>query len=761
MAASAMDASLNPDKAVLAAVEINQVQAARGAMVIPITGNTCWIDSQALATRALLAGRTQATLVGRAMVRVDGAKESCSLEPKSGVVRIVLPPASLKPQRILLGQGPATTAQTQNKSSASTAGAHVEELPSLALDWLGTTQLQAYGLTASYGSHQFTANTLAGASSQPLRWNHETELVSGALLSLGHVQTSNNLWSSPRSGLGLLYQSHHPRRQSTSRSYNQIELEQPARLRILDLQGAQLYSSGLVMPGNVLLEALGASNRPGLVELEIRGLNGERQSVLLPWVASPDLLSPRTLKFEAFGGNAEQSLLVSYGLTEREGLRLGLSRRDRVEPFTSITTSRIHRTLLSAGLGLDCTEQCQKQGLLRATLAPLAQTSIQAEWRHRSNPFNPVARWSGSLSIHHRLNNAHSLSLNLSESDQSLASLAWSARPWRGTEVQIQHRQQTINGVSGRNWQLLLRIDLDQKLSASAQAETNGGSYQLASRLQSRGNQRNSESWSLSKRNGPLPSAEFSLRSQRPFGEAQLFLREQGNGADFDVALSSRLWITPLGIEFGNLGDNNLVIHEIGQSGLVVEQSGQLQTISNHRGQAVFTQVPSFTQARFQPRANRLPMHLQWSGAGTEVLTASKRAYRVQSGQGLRVVVETQLIWPTTTKPLWVQEVRDAQNKPIDSTADGFINFLPEKHALPLSVRAKDGTLMTCGRPSTLQSPKESAVRMGDRPGTKTSAGPTALAHSPRTLFCEEAGPSPPPSSGSGARAQSEERSRG
>ena len=327
--------------------------------------------------------------------------------------------------------------------------------------------------------------------------------------------------------------------------------------------------------------------------------------------------------------------------------------------------------------------------------------------------------------------------------------------------MQIQHRQQTINGVSGRNWQLLLRIDLDQKLSASVQAETNGGSYQLASRLQSRGNQRNSESWSLSKRNGPLPSAEFSLRSQRPFGEAQLFLREQGNGADFDVALSSRLWITPLGIEFGNLGDNNLVIHEIGQSGLVVEQSGQLQTISNHRGQAVFTQVPSFTQARFQPRANRLPMHLQWSGAGTEVLTASKRAYRVQSGQGLRVVVETQLIWPTTTKPLWVQEVRDAQNKPIDSTVDGFINFLPEKHALPLAVRAKDGTLMTCGRPSTLQSPKESAVRVGDRPGTKTSAGPAALAHSPRTLFCEEAGPSPPPSSGSGARAQSEERSRG
>ena len=784
MAASAMDTFLNPDKAVLAAVEINQVQAARGAMVIPITGNTCWIDSQALAARALLAGRTQAPLAGRAMVRVDGPKESCSLEPKSGVVRIVLPPASLKPQRILLGQGPATKAPTQNKSSASTTGVHVEELPSLALDWLGTTQVQAYGLTASVGRHQFAANTLAGASSQPLRWNHETELASGALLSLGHLQTSNNLWSSPRSGLGLLYQSHHPRKQSTSRSYNQIELEQPARLRILDLQGAQLYSSGLVMPGNVLLEALGASNRPGLVELEIRGLNGERQSLLLPWVASPDLLSPGMLKFEAFGGDGEQSLLVSYGLTEREGLRVGLSLRDRLEPFTSVTTSRIHRTLLSAGLGLDCTEQCQNQGLLRATLAPLAQTSVQAEWRHRSNPLNvqpstpttassttssgtpstasseglrplsPVARWSGSLSIHHRLNNAHSLSLNLSESDQSLASLAWSARPWRGTEVQIQHRQQSINGIGGRSWQLLLRIDLDQKLSASVQAETTGRGYQLASRLQSRGGQRNSESWSLAKRAGPLPSAEFSLRSQRPFGEAQLFLREQGNGADFDVAVSSRIWITPMGIEFGNLGDNNLVIHEIGQSGLVVEQSGQLQTISNHRGQAVFTQVPSFTQARFQPRANRLPMHLQWSGAGTEVLTASKRAYRVQSVQGLRVVEETQLIWPTTAKPLWVQEVRDAQNKPIDSTADGFVNFLPEKHALPLAVRTREGILLACGKPSTPQSPKESAVSVGERPSTKPSAGRAALAQSPRKLLCVETDPSPPPSSGSEAIAQ-------
>jgi len=784
MAASAMDATLSPEQAVLAAVEINQVQAARGAMVIPISATACWIDSQALASRALLDGRTHATLAGRAMARVDGPRESCRFEPKSGVVRIVLPPSSLKPQRIFLGHDPATVAQTKTGSSVRRGTAVVEELPSLALDWLGTTRVQAYGLTASYGRHQFTASTLSGESSQALRWNHETELASGALMSLGHVQNSNNLWSSPRPGLGLLFQSHHPRRQAATRSYNQIELERPARLRVLDLQGAQLYSSGLVMPGNVLLEALGASNRPGLVQLEIRGLDGERQRLLLPWVASPDLLSPGMLKFEAFGNATEQSLLMSYGLTEREGLRMGLSLRDRVEPFTSITTSRIHRTLLSAGLGLDCAEQCQNQGLLRATLAPLAQTSIQAEWRHRSNPFNvqpstpttassatssgtpstasseglrpfnPVARWSGSLSVHHRLNNTHSLSLNLSQSDQSLASVAWSTRPWPGTEIQLQHRQQSVNRRNHQTWQLLLRIDLDQKLSASAQAETNGGSYQLATRLQSRGKQRNSESWSLSKRGGSLPSSEFSLRSQRPFGEAQLFLREQGNGADLDVAVSSRVWITPLGIEFGNLGDNNMVVHEIGQSGLVVEQSGQVETITNQRGQAVFTQVPSFTQARFQPRANRLPMHLQWSGAGTEVLTASKRAYRVQSGQGLRVIQETQLIWPIATKPLWIQEVRDAKGRPIDSTADGFIDFLPEKHALPLAVRTRDGVLMVCGRPSALQGPAERGVQVVEGPGKKPSAGSTPSVPSPRKISCEETGPSPPPSSGSEAIAQ-------
>ncbi len=770
---SAMAASPDPEKAVLAAVEINQVQAARGAMVVPITATACWIDAQALASRARLEGRLQAILAGRAMVRVDGPMETCRFEPKSGVVRIVLPPASLKPQRVLLGQDPVAVAQTKSNLPASTAKARVEELPSLAVDWLGTTQVQAYGLTASHGRHQFTASTLSGTSSQQLRWSHEAELPSGALLSLGNVQTSSNLWSSPRSGRGLLYQSHHPRRQIASRSYNQIDLHQPARLRILDLQGAQLYSSGLVMPGNVLLEALGASNRPGLVELEIRGLDGERQTLLLPWVASSDLLSPGMLKLEAFGNATEQSLLMSYGLTEREGLRTGISLRDRLEPFASITTSRVHRTLLSAGLGLDCAAQCQNLGLLRATLAPNTQTSIQAEWRHQANPrdvepssptsmptstlpstpstaaseglrpFNPIARQSASLSIHHRLNNVHSLSLNLSQSDQSLASLAWSARPWQGAEVQIQHRQQSINGMSARSWQLLLRIDLDQTVSASAQLEANGEGHLLASRLQSRGNPRNSESWSIAKRGGPLPSTEFSLRSQRPFGEAQLFLRDQGSGAQLDMALSSRLWVTPLGIEFGNLGDNNLVVHEIGQSGLVLEQSGQLQATSNRRGQAVFTQVPSFTQARFQPRANRLPMHLQWSGAGAEVTTASKRAYRVQSGQGLRVVEETQLISTKAGRPLWIQEVRDAQNRPIDSTADGFINFLPQMHTLPLAVRTKGGALMACEGPPT------------------PPAGPTALALSSRKLLCEESGPSPPPSSDSEARAQSEERPRG
>jgi hypothetical protein len=340
--------------------------------------------------------------------------------------------------------------------------------------------------------------------------------------------------------------------------------------------------------------------------------------------------------------------------------------------------------------------------------------------------------------------------------------MAWAIRPWPGTEIQIQHRQQSISGNDSSHWQLLLRVDLDKKLSASAQAETNGEEHLLASRLQSRGNPRNSESWSIAKRGGPLPSTEFSLRSQRPFGEAQLFLREQGNGAQFDVALSSRLWITPLGIEFGNLGDNNLVVHEIGQSGLVLEQSGQLQATSNRRGQAVFTQVPSFTQARFQPHANRLPMHLQWSGAGTEVLTASKRAYRVQSSQGLRVVEETQLIGPTAGRPLWIQEVRDAENRPIDSTADGFINFLPQKHALPLVARTKDGVLMSCGGPSTLEKIPQGGSGLRERPSTKPPAGPAALALGPRKLLCEEVGaPSSPPSSDSEARAQSVERPRG
>ena len=686
------------DEPQLLAVEINGVQISRGAWVLAGPGQSCWLQAGLLSSMVDSAHVEQQTLQGEAFERVSAEAVTCEVQSAGALAQWHVPAHLLRQQPLRLGLAPGSPLS-------------YETIPSLAIDLLGASGRWGMGLTASRGLTQFQWQG-AGPTAQ---WSLDQLTAGGAQVSLGHLTLTEGLLGTPavRQSVRITNQARFLRQPSTAHA--ELLLNHPSRIRMLDANGQQVYATRLLRPGRLLVEGFGAGQQPGIMTIEVTGLDGQRSQLLVPWVGSPLLLAPseQVWEFQAHATGAEGH--VQHGLSVHETLRLGgaLEGHDP-SAHATVSSRRWAGWLVSSGLGARCAAQCSGEAMTQLQWQPTRQWSIRSDWRH----LDQSKGFGGTLT--HHMGDWGSLQLQWSRSTERLQSLSWTRRLPGLSQFQVQLRDAPL-GLGGRALLLSMVVPFDDRRSVQVLTERNeadGLQRQVAFRQRASGLQ--GESLGLVRRSGQLPSQELLIRSERSEYDLQVSARQS---ADQPVVLayqaSSRVWVTGQGIHLGRVGEQNLLLHDIGTPGIPVRQRGRGHRLSNAQGVASFPNVPAHSRAEFEVDQRRLPLGMVASGQASHLMTLSRRAYRLQT----HVAVETppSLRLPHTPhRDNPIRQVTDANGRSVAFTADGHLDWTDQTRG-PLRIQFKDGSL-SCHR----------------RPGHDT-LGCTPEAKSPRPSFDLEA----------------------
>ena len=243
------------------------------------------------------------------------------------------------------------------------------------------------------------------------------------------------------------------------------------------------------------------------------------------------------------------------------------------------------------------------------------------------------------------------------------------------------------------------------------------------------------------------------LRTRRPEGDLSLQWRKNFDGQTAtDFALASRIWLTPKGLHLGSPGDHNLLLVDLKTPGLELSNGLQRRT-SNAEGLAALTRTGAWTANRFRYNLRSLSFD-QVSPESLEAFAvASRRAYWLEAAEpapwGQAAVARLDL--PLTILQR-LQQVVDPEGRALGFTPEGHVDIGRQglvSDLLELELRFSQGRRMRCREPDPAKA------------GTENK-GPARQAE--RVFRCEPLPPQPPnstetpPSSGSEARARSEER---
>jgi len=662
------------DEPQLLALEVNGVQISRGAWVMAAQGQTCWVQAGLLSSMVDPAHVEQHTMLGEVFERVSGEAVTCEVQAASALAQWRVPAHLLRQQPLRLGSAPGSPLS-------------YETIPSLALDLLGSSGRWGLGLTASHALTQLQWQR-AGPSAQ---WSLDQLTPSGAQVSLGHLALTEGLLGTPRirRALRITNQAQFLRQHATAHA--ELMLSHPSRIRMLDANGQQVYATSLLRPGRLLVEGFGVSQHPGIMTIEVTGLDGQRSQLLVPWVGSPLLLAPseRVWELQAHAGGAEGQ--VQQGLNVHETLRLGGSLRGN-DPagYVTVSSRRWAGWLVSSGLGSRCAPQCGGQAMAQVQWQPTRQWSLSSDWRH----LHESTGFGGTLT--HHMGAWGSLQLQWSRATERLQSLSWTRRLPGLSQFQLQFREAPL-GLGGRALLLSMVIPLDDRRSVQViteKNEANGLQHQVAFRQRASGLQ--GESLSLVRRSGRLQSQELLLRSERSEYDLQVSARQSSDQpvvATYQA--SSRIWLTGQGVHLGRVGEQNLLLHDIGTPGIPVRQRGRGHELSDSRGVASFPNVPAHSRAEFEVDQRRLPLGMVASGQASHLMTLSRRAYRLQTHVAVETPPSLRLPhMPHRDNP--ILQVTDANGRPVDFTADGHLDWTDQTRG-PLRIQFKDGSL-SCHR---------------------------------------------------------------
>ena len=784
-----------------AAIELNGRQISRGSVFFlnrpgpsaefhDMAEFGCWLE------RRLFEKELDADLLGKAAGNwLQFPAEACQFIAEETRLLVQLAPQLLKERSLRFGP-PSLSALDALKTLHSPAS---RELPSAHLDIFKSRRSLQLGLGMSYGPAQFLMQK-GNAAGQPARYWLEWLFESGAALQLGDLTSEASTQVALTERRGLRWTSRHRPLRQPSTGPGLLQLDQPSRLRVLNEDGLALYATGLLPSGQYRLDGLSAPSLPGFLQLELESLSGQRQTVLLPWVTSPLLLNQgdRLFDLELYpqGAAAAQTL---WGLTGEETLAAKLAYEARTRPRTGRAQENISardnseglslnlglqsRRWLGHVLGAELLSQCPK-GQACSLLPSLSSRSRLGSGQQLALDLTPT-RHAGQVSLNQSLGGWASLSVQWSRSAQGDEAWlgSWSQNLTEGLSLTASVRQlrraaqpagQTSLGSSagpaseGQS-QFFLSLQLQPRhfkrsqlrSSFSASPSLRRASLQLKQSLgsgpeapelglrQSMAQSRTMESATTKQ------ESLAELRARRPQGDLSLQWRKNNDGQTAtDFALASRIWLTPKGLHLGSPGDHNLLLVDLKTPSLELS-NGLQRRASNTKGLATLTRTGAWTANRFRYNLRSLPFD-QISPASLEAFAvASRRAYWLEAEQPEQWVQTTvaRLDLPLALLQR-LQQVIDAQGRALGFTPEGHVDIgradLASDSPEPeLELRFSQGLRMRCKPADPLKA------------GTENQG----LAIEAERLFrCKPLPPETPnstetpPSSGSEARARSQER---
>ncbi len=644
---------------ILAAIELNGAAVSRGASV-RLTPSHCEVEHVALDDH-LNPRRSDRRLADHWSFPI----EHCSLDAAKGLLQIKLPQDLLATKTLRLGaaqrQDPVALLHHPTVSEHNT----VRVMPSASVDFMMGSNARGLGLGISAGPWLFQSFIQKPNNAGSLsRWSLEHLLASGAAVTLGDFRAETGPTQSFGEFRGLHITNQAQPLRNDASAFGELLIDRPARLQFFDRHGIPIYSAEILSPGNYQVQGYGASSVPGFLEARLVDSLGRAQIISIPWTADRKLLKADTTVWEALVGrenrdlaaqsngvgpfNADRSQSVfaaqiRHGLSHRHSVGAHLYRSsERVQWSGEVSSRAIPNLLVTAALGRQCgPKDCQTLCFADARISLGRSTQVIANIDNSDRQTLAIgastaflSRGSGSWqwSRQSQVSGTNLDSATRASRSTHTLSLRWGLQ--QNLSLQLQARHQEEAGVS--SWSGFVGLSLNL-----SKAHTTINGYLTVQDPSSSGRRHESAAVQINRsiqglygtqlsathRQEEINRSEFFIRHASLFGDGSLRMDTQTEG--FQWSASTRLWLTPQEFFFTAMGDDNLVIQDIGKPSIRILQPGRDSQVSNAQGVAVFRRAPAWSEASYSVDTKSLPLDLQLASNRLTIPLASRRAYWV------------------------------------------------------------------------------------------------------------------------------------
>lgn len=596
----------------------------------------------------------------------------------------------------------------------------IRNIPSAALDVFGGAHLRGAGAVLARGPFSMQAlQQTARPGRDYRRATAEYLSESGGWARAGDFRTDRGPTQTLAEYRGILLTNRATPLRGDGRVEALMQVTHPSRVQFFDQTGRQIYSSDMLSPGNYQIQGIGASTTPGFLEARLIDIHGVVQSISLPWSADRRLLNTHQIEWEAFAGRPRQ---LGAGLSPQHAwsgrVRAGLSthttvglhgwRHERDREWAMEANSRWipgMTNTIAASQRCDMGEGCRTGWFAEARAALAGRTHLTTSFSQNTGN-GPMPSSSLLIAAQTALHQRISISLGLADrrdasgSHQRSHSLSAQIRLRNNLNLHLAARHHRSDAGQPASWQgianLVMHFDegrsfLSTLFGWSSPSATSSRSQHILQAQTGSGGLYGSH-LGLSHALDGSGRSEASLRHASAIGEVSLRANDPHRRPAW--AAASRLWITEHGAHLGPVGDDNLVIQNVGLSQVRIGQSGRDSQTTNQQGTAVFRKASAWTDASYAIDPGTLPMGFTMSGGVTRIPLASNRAYLVDH----RARWAQQLLWrispwlPDTGHPM---EGVDRHGQKVFIDADGYVD-LQSSEQLPVDVQDRRGRLLRC-----------------------------------------------------------------
>ncbi|MBU3724136.1 MAG: hypothetical protein FGM18_01330 [Burkholderiaceae bacterium] len=708
----------------LAAVELNGALISKGAQV-QLTEKDCKVEVAVMA-KSISAEHLKAHQHAGIW---SIPSRHCALDEAEGLLRIRLPQQALASRELVLGaaSGTMSVALLHDPTLLSRQPEFMSQptartIPSAAIDLFVGSDLRGLGTVIANGPWSVSAlHQQAGASSPLRRASGEYFFADGAQLRAGDFRTDFGAEQRFGEFRGMLATNRAAPLRGEGKAEAQLAIQNPSRVQFFDRNGAAVFSSEILMPGNYQIQGYGASTIPGFLEARLVDINGVAQTVALPWSADRRLLSANQIEWEAFAGRPRDlaggihtppliSARLRLGLHQLFTAGLHLEQHNtNHRRMLELNSRAIPSLLTTAAVGQSCIDQNCSTNWLAEARATLGRglTGIAAINTITAIVPTSVSQRSAQLSVSGALSPIMTGAIHMTASDggtgtlQHATTLATNLRLSGYSSLQLQARRQLLaNDTASWGGFIGLTIALAKhnttissalNLRPASDATNRSPELTFGANLSTPGLY--GPQINAAQTTGSMSRTDGFARYASPYGDGSL--RADSISQKLSWSGSTRLWITSERILFAPAGEDNLVIQHIGQSAVGVQHAGRDRQVSDAQGLAVFKKAPPWTETVYAIDPRSLPFGASLAAHRVRIPLATNRAYLVDyrnlwsQAQHWKIARPDLLDLPETIL------AQDRHQRRVFVAADGYVD-LQSADALPLTVINRRGESLRC-----------------------------------------------------------------